>query len=665
VNWRKINPGKLRQIVLLLGLAHGLLYTFLIPPWQHYDEPGHFEYAWLLAHRPGLPQPGDSDSQMHRWVVESMAAHDFYRNLGGPPDLSDPNQEVKIGGYSQLGDPPLYYLFASLPMRLLPENEIEAQLYAGRLVSLAFYLLTLLAACELVDELAGPANRLRLLGPVALALLPGLADLMTAVNNDVGAIAAFSWFLWGGVRLIRRGFGFRDFAWCLAALLFGIFTKRTAWIGAPLLLVALLFGLLRGKKAWYAWGALVLAAAALLAGVFSWDGTAAWYTRPGAPARLSPAEGATAPPLGQYAFRVEFTPGDPHPSPFQLLPPESVSALKGHTVTLGAWMWVGGATGGEALASVSLELQPLKVRPIVGYETRTVELTSEPRFYAFSFALPADLSRAWITLAPSSPIVDAAGGKAQATTLFMDGIVLADGEYPLDQAPVFDNEEALLGAWGGRPFTNLLRNASAERGWPQIRLKAEQWGSRLFPDYGYDRPSLALYSLLDTEGARWYYRTLGNVLLQTFWAKFGWGHVPLVGRFAYPFLALFTLLGAAGALYSLIRNLRSDPRCVPISSLFFLGLAAAAVWGLTFVRGSNYLLTGPYYPVARYAYPAVIPTLLLLCAGWLETARAFEARLRWPAWIGSGAVVAIFLCLDILSIASIYLYYSSPDSLPG
>jgi hypothetical protein len=38
------------------------------------------------------------------------------------------------------------------------------------------------------------------------AILPGFVDIMTAVNDDVGAVAFFSIFLWMGVRLIIKGF---------------------------------------------------------------------------------------------------------------------------------------------------------------------------------------------------------------------------------------------------------------------------------------------------------------------------------------------------------------------------------------------------------------------------------------------------------------------------
>jgi apolipoprotein N-acyltransferase len=42
--------------------------------------------------------------------------------------------------------------------------------------------------------------------PLSLTLVPGFVDIMTAVNDDVGATVFFSLFLWAGIRLIVRGF---------------------------------------------------------------------------------------------------------------------------------------------------------------------------------------------------------------------------------------------------------------------------------------------------------------------------------------------------------------------------------------------------------------------------------------------------------------------------
>ena len=56
------NPIKEHQVLalmLLLASIIGIVFLFVVPPWQHYDEPTQFEYTWLIANRPGLPEVGE------------------------------------------------------------------------------------------------------------------------------------------------------------------------------------------------------------------------------------------------------------------------------------------------------------------------------------------------------------------------------------------------------------------------------------------------------------------------------------------------------------------------------------------------------------------------------------------------------------------------------
>ena len=84
-------------LILALGLLNGLLYIFFVPPWQHADEPGQFEYAWLVANRSSLPKPGDYDQTMRRAVAISMLEHNFFRGMSFLPDLNVQNEPVWIG----------------------------------------------------------------------------------------------------------------------------------------------------------------------------------------------------------------------------------------------------------------------------------------------------------------------------------------------------------------------------------------------------------------------------------------------------------------------------------------------------------------------------------------------------------------------------------------
>lgn len=636
---RQSSPGRFLLAVLLVALAHGLVYVFLIPPWQHYDEPNHFEYAWLLANRHHLPQAGEFDLGMRREVQASMYAHNFFRGMELQPDPAA--DRPWIGTFDQSDDPPLYYGLVALVLSAFVGTEVTLQLYVARLVSLALFLMTVVAAWGLAAEITPPRSPLRWGVPFTLALLPAFVDLMTSLNNDVGAAACMAWFLWGGARLVKRGFSWGGLVWTLLAMGAGLFTKRTAYVAFPLLVVALWLMLWRGGRIRWAWAALVGGALLPALVALAWGDATLWYrkTLQALPTRLS----WPAAPLGEHAFRLQVTADDPAPQLVQFLPLESGRSLRGKTLTLGAWIWADHPARIESPALFVYDSQQRYSQPI--------DLGTVPQFYAFTLAPAGNPYRSWV-------IVNAAPAAGSVPLeVYFDGLVLAEGQFPAATPPVFDSATGERGLWGGVPFENLLRNPSAESAWPYLRPWADQLGSRLFPDYGQDRLSLAVYSLADYPATGWYYRYTVANLLRTFWAKFGWGQVPLPGAKPYRILAVVTLLATLGAVGYLGWGWLSRRQRWPWSTLLWLGLALVAVWGLTFVRGSNYIFWRPFVPNARYAVAAILPTALALNAGWWALYRPWQRWLRLPAW-GYACLYALGLALlDGLSVLAIIRFY--------
>lgn len=80
--------------VLLVGLLNGLIFVLLMTPWQNFDEPKHFEYAWLIANRGKLPKMGDYDQEMRRQSAVSMLEHHFFKGMDFLPDLEATNQPI-------------------------------------------------------------------------------------------------------------------------------------------------------------------------------------------------------------------------------------------------------------------------------------------------------------------------------------------------------------------------------------------------------------------------------------------------------------------------------------------------------------------------------------------------------------------------------------------
>jgi hypothetical protein len=626
------------SLILLVGLVHGLLYVFAVPPWQHYDEPAHFEYAWLIANRMRLPQTGDYDQPMRRALISSMTAHQFFRDLGRPPDVNVPDDRPIPIGYTQLPDPPAYYMMAAIPMWLLRAADFAVQLRAARLISLLLFLVTLAAAYGLVSELTSPDSPLRWMVPLTLALLPGLAELMTAMNNHVGAIAFLSLYFWCGVRLIQRGFTRVTFLASIGLVVLCIFTEKMTAIALFLLPIGLLLALIpRGLSKWL----FVALVSGVLAGslLFFTRSDAKFWNRSGTQDLPLRCEGRAcrAQPLGEHALQLQAEPGEPA-LVAQTLPSSISRQLLGKTVSIGAWIWAD---------------RPVSVTaPQLGgdwLQTGTpVNVDERPTFFAYTITLPANG-------APLRLYLGAAGSSTStAAVVYYDGIVVAEGVQPVDQPPHFDDRSGDRGVWGDRPFENAVRNGSAETPALSVRPSVNRIGERLLKE---SSPSVIVASLQDLESFGDYYASSAHTIFRTFWARFGWGHVPLLYDRAYSVLLVVTAAGLAGAAWFIARCWRM----LPLRACFWLGLALAGVWVAAITRGTTYALfyQTSFIPVARYGFPAIVPTVLVLAAGWLESMRIISRGLKIPFRWMAGAYVTALVAFDVFAFASLIVFYAN------
>jgi len=627
--------------ILVFALLHGLLYIGLIPPWQHYDEPNHFEYVWLVAFRPGLPQPGDYDQAMRREVAISMIEQGFFNDMEYKPDLDSPvDTPIWIGQYQQLGEPPLYYLIASVPISLFGFDDINTQLYAARFVSLLFLLITIWIAYGIMVEITPQGHLLRILVPLSMAMLPGFVDVMTSVNSDSAAVAVFSYFLWGSVRLIQRGFSIFDFVWVSASAVLAYFTKTTAYFSIVLFPAVLVLSLLQGTK-WrkLTWFLLGVGAVVVFFVIFAWGDASLWYRQinQNFPTRMETQQA----PYGDHALCIEIQSGDnqKYTQALQLITREAVKYIRGEPYTLGVWMWASEPT---------IVRSPI-LRSVEGIQSTSnrLEIGTEPTFYVIRGTLPSSVDRAWINLMPF------VNGKTSPAIVCYDGIVLVPGKLTQEIPPEFSDENAEGGVWDEQEFTNLLRNGSMEQSWPWVRPWADILGAKIIPDNG--RASLILYSLLDNPTAGWYYVNTFYQLARTFWAKFGWGHVPLIGHKPYRVIGIFTFIGLVGAFFALWRKRRVFPWDV----LTFFAIVLISVWGISWVRGSVYLFRFPFIPVARYTYPVIIPTMFVLNLGWVEVLGILKRWFRLPQGTEIVVYIVLMLALDIISVVSILKFYSS------
>ncbi len=593
-------------LLLIAGLVHGLLYYAIIPPWWHFDEPGHFEYAWLAANRSGWPTAGEYDENMRLQMARSMYRYGWYSFRNYYPDLSG-RQPVWIGT-TQTGDQPAYYFLISLPLRLLRNASITFQYDVARLVSLVLFLLIILVVWKAMGEIVPDGHPLKWIVTAFVVLLPPFVDEMVSVNNDVAAVLASCLFLWISLQLIRRGISILRLVFFVATLAFCYLAKSTTWYALAVAPLVLILALLRGRWTWLIWA---LTGLSLVAGAFltlEGGNPTAWYQ---SQTQVPPLRFQTnQAPLGRYVFQVDDSKGRTPDQTGQFLDQQLVKSLRGQTLTLGLWAW----------SDSSIQANGPSIRfatTAARFNNQTygpLSLGTKPTFLRMAVEVPIDASFA--ILIPPYPLQ-----KPITSKIYFDAVVLAPGQHG-DTPPQFTDPEAAQGTWDGLTFHNLIRNGSAERG----SLRVQPWSNNISSKLtiGGDL-ALTFSTLEDWQGTGWYYQGVISSLVVNFWSYMAGGHLGLPGNFSDNFMVGLTLLGLLGTAVLLWQKRRR----LPWDILYLLGLSLVLIWAVTGIRGAYSLLTSnPLYPWTRYASPAILPTTLLLCVGWLEWIELAGQRLN-------------------------------------
>ncbi len=479
-------------LMLLLAFVVGCLFIFLVPPWQHYDEPTQFEYSWLIANRPGLPETGDYDQPLRREIAASMIEHGFFLDLGFEPNLLSSSEQIWIG-ISQVGTKPLYYWIAALPLRLIRDTDIDFQLYVIRFTSLLFYLVTIAAAYGFAVELTPPKHPLRWLLPLSILLLPSFIDILTAVNDDVAATALFSLFLWAGTRLMMRGFNWWRLLALLSLALLCYFTKTTVMVAVILAVIPVMFSIIRRANKRYAW---IIITAAVLVGilfVFDFGFPRNWYPESGDNSSFTEADEQA--PLGEIVFALSKSEESPSSRISQLIPDDGKPRTGKTDYTVGAWIWAD---------------RPAVVRTPVLHSThksvsRLVEVNREPQYFTYTEMIGAQARPYKLSVDLDSNIEE------DQLTVYYDGIVLVEGDWQGD-TPQFRDASAAGGIWGGREFSNLVRNPSGELSSITFRPWIDEALLNIVPG----NPELTLGLLQDPAPLAAYYTAAMKLLFHTF-----------------------------------------------------------------------------------------------------------------------------------------------------
>lgn len=514
---------------------------------------------------------------------------------------------------------PSYYLLLSIPEGFALDQSEATQYFIARLTTAGLGLATVWLAWLTCRELLGDHEGRPYIAlgiAAAVALNQSFGDIMSGVNSDASTTAALAVLIFAMARCEARRFSLSQLAFLTAALSVCASTSRTAlWLGLPLVTW---WGLSRlGHRARLA----ILVAAMLIGlvalimpgGPIEWTTPQYWFDAGSSEILGAATRVEAGGPVGPHAIAVQRTDnGRPNHDEVQFLPDAIAKGLAGKTITFGAWLL---APDGEIVQGpIWDDGGQQAARWVAGtggwqFAAATVTVSPSAQTGAMFVSPPADGER-----------------------VLFDGLVVAEGTFPTDSPPKFDDVRGLAGTWGGRRFTNLLLNPSVEATWPSLRT---DWGPRDFIAY-----NGRLRSFLAWRRTASAYPAILSWLFAGFWSGFSGIYPGLSSSGLIPF-AVLTAVAAAGCAVIGFAPETRDRKPMRHAVRFFAPLAII-IWLTVILRADLWPNLPEVFSFAgaRYALTGIVPTMALIVVGSLHwvpqrARRAALAALALSLWFTS------------------------------
>ncbi len=257
--WRRV-PRSL-AVLLAIALIEGVAWSIALPPLQGPDEISHFAYVQTIVETGSIPwrssapaSPGYAYSTEVAEAGLCSGITGLAQNLSAraPASVVDericfadlnrlPHGARSNGGFTSADkNPPLYYLYESIPYLAFYHSTFFTRSFAMRLANLplllALVVFTWLLAGELLLGLPR-GSALRVLATAAVVLNPQLTMMTATINPDLLLAALWTAGLWLSVSIVRHGITRVRVAWLVAVCVMAGFTQGR---GLPLIAPAAL-----------------------------------------------------------------------------------------------------------------------------------------------------------------------------------------------------------------------------------------------------------------------------------------------------------------------------------------------------------------------------------------------------------------------------------------
>ena len=630
-------------LITLLAVAQAVIFLMVVPAWQHYDEPAHFRFAWSRVNLEAKEEDRfftPLDPSMVRETLSSMLENGFYHVLPPPNYLR--TYGIDTLGHSQSGEFPLYYEMLYWPLYSLRFSDITTQLAVGRAFTALCFLVTIWACIGFMRSLVPPGHELRWLVPACVALVAPLVDIFTAVNNDAVAIAGFTIFLWGAVHALTRRMNWLHVLWLTSAMALTVIAKQALIFSLVLLPLVFLMGLWRNRQWPWFWVWIIMVAGIAGASAFALRfESAAYWTPRWAAANQSRVEHSLA-VHGDHALAALVN----YESLFQRLPSPWVKSHPEHLLNFGAWVWADEPVDVPVLgfAFVTEDANFMFTEVLGAPEgEEEIEIGTTPQFVVQQFWIPKEAEILYVFLWPYTLVQ-----QNSANHVYYDNVVLVEGVVDLEQIPTFVQGNSSVVRWGDRESRNLVRNASGEIFWPNVKREYDQ---KVEEVASWSMTSV-LHRILDLQwsGEILWLRQPKFMLVNLF-NRLAWGGVNLPGPIWGPATLILVALGIVGCglrARSVLLQGRTS-KSVPNSNVAYIFLltsllliwVGADLWIVQFMWMDNLHLSD-----IRYTYPVIVITVGFVVAGVRQLGQGRPQLRRALPWI----LIAVFLSLDLAAI---------------
>ncbi|HYM54503.1 MAG TPA: DUF2142 domain-containing protein, partial [Solirubrobacteraceae bacterium] len=240
-----------RPLVVLLAIAliEGLAWCIVLPPLQGPDEISHFAYVQTIVETGSIPwHKTEPASTGYAYSTEVGVAGlcsgitGLAQNLSARAPASVLDERICFGDLNHLPhgarsdggftsaekNPPLYYLYESVPYLMFRHSTFFTRSFVMRLANLplllAMVVFTWLLAGELLLGLPG-GRALRALATAAVALNPQLTMMAATISPDLLLAALWTAGLWLSVSIVRHGITRVRVCWLTAVCGMAVLTQ--------------------------------------------------------------------------------------------------------------------------------------------------------------------------------------------------------------------------------------------------------------------------------------------------------------------------------------------------------------------------------------------------------------------------------------------------------